>query len=113
MKISQLEFPHGLFLAPMAGVTDVPFRALCKKYGAEGVFTEMVSSRALCYHDKKTAELAVITENERPCFLQIFGSDPACMARLHVWHLRFRRTALISTPAVRHRKLSKAATAAR
>ena len=42
MKISQLEFPHGLFLAPMAGVTDVPFRALCKKYGAEGVFTEMV-----------------------------------------------------------------------
>ena len=55
MKISQLEFPHGLFLAPMAGVTDVPFRALCKKYGAEGVFTEMVSSRALCYHDKKTA----------------------------------------------------------
>ena len=62
MKIAQLEFPHGLFLAPMAGVTDVPFRALCKKYGAEGVVTEMVSSRALCYHDKKTAELAVITK---------------------------------------------------
>ena len=80
MKIAQLEFPHGLFLAPMAGVTDVPFRALCKKYGAEGVVTEMVSSRALCYHDKKTAELAVITETERPCFLQIFGSDASCMA---------------------------------
>ena len=80
MKIAQLEFPHGLLLAPMAGVTDVPFRALCKKYGAEGVVTEMVSSRALCYHDKKTAELAVITETERPCFLQIFGSDASCMA---------------------------------
>ena len=47
MKIAHLDFPHGLFLAPMAGVTDLPFRAICKKYGAEGVFTEMISSRPL------------------------------------------------------------------
>ncbi len=84
MKIAHLNFPHGLFLAPMAGVTDLPFRAICKKYGAEGVFTEMISSRALCYHDKKTAELAVMAENERPCFLQIFGNDPECMAQAAV-----------------------------
>ena len=69
MKIGNIEIKHGVFLAPMAGVADGAFRKMCKKYGAEGVFTEMVSSRALCYHDKKTAELAVITENERPCFL--------------------------------------------
>lgn len=80
MKIAHLEIPHGLFLAPMAGVTDIPFRALCKKYGAECVVTEMVSSRALCYHDKKTEQLAVMPQEERPAFLQIFGNDPACMA---------------------------------
>ena len=80
MKIADISFPHGLFLAPMAGVTDIPFRLLCKKYGAEGVFTEMVSSRALCYHDKKTAALAAIRPGERPCFLQIFGNEPERMA---------------------------------
>ena len=54
MKIKNLNFTHGLFLAPMAGVTDRAFRTLCVRYGAEGVFTEMISSRALCYNDKKT-----------------------------------------------------------
>lgn len=89
MKIAHLEIPHGLFLAPMAGVTDIPFRALCKKYGAECVVTEMVSSRALCYHDKKTEQLALMPKEERPAFLQIFGSDPACMAEAARLALRF------------------------
>ena len=90
MKIASLSFPHGLFLAPMAGVTDIPFRALCKAYGAEGVFTEMISSRALCYRDKKTAALARITEDEHPCFLQLFGNDPDCMAEAAVLALDFK-----------------------
>lgn len=94
MKIAHLDFPHGLFLAPMAGVTDLPFRAICKKYGAEGVFTEMISSRALCYHDKKTAELAVMAETERPCFLQLFGSDARCMADAALLALAFKPDAL-------------------
>lgn len=89
MKIANLYFPHGLFLAPMAGVTDAPFRALCKRYGAEGVVTEMVSSRALCYHDKKTEQLAVMPPEERPTFLQIFGNDPRCMAEAALLALRF------------------------
>ncbi len=89
MKIANLMFPHGLFLAPMAGVTDAPFRALCKHYGAEGVVTEMISSRALCYHDKKTEQLAVMPSEERPAFLQIFGNDPECMAEAALSALRF------------------------
>ena len=81
MKLEHLDFPHGLFLAPMAGVTDLTFRALCRRYGAEGVFTEMVSSRALCFADKNTEKLAKISDDEHPVFLQLFGNDPDTMAR--------------------------------
>lgn len=94
MKIANLSFPHGLFLAPMAGVTDIPFRALCREYGAEGVFTEMISSRALCYHDRRTAALAAITPGEHPCFLQLFGNQPDIMAQAALQALAFHPDAI-------------------
>lgn len=89
MKIAEIEFPYGVFLAPMAGVTDIPFRRMCRKYGAEGVYTEMISSRALCYKDEKTALLAKIDQDEHPCFLQIFGNDPEIMAESALLALQF------------------------
>ena len=89
MKIADMNFAHGVFLAPMAGVTDIPFRKMCIKYGAECVFTEMISSRALCYKDEKTALLAKIEKDEHPCALQIFGNDPETMAESALLALRF------------------------
>ena len=89
MKIGSIDFGRGVFLAPMAGITDEPFRALCKRYGADGVCTEMISSRALCYDDSKTKLLAKISKKERPCALQIFGNDPEIMARAAVIALQF------------------------
>ena len=71
---------HGLMLAPMAGVTDAPFRAVCRAHGADYTVTEMISAKALWYHDKKTAVLARISEDEMPCAVQIFGSEPEIMA---------------------------------
>ncbi len=84
MKIANVEIKNGLFLAPMAGVTDRAFRYMCKKYGAGGMTTEMVSAKAICYGDKKTARLAYIADNERPCGLQLFGSEPEIIARAAV-----------------------------
>ena len=79
-KIGSAEIPYGLFLAPMAGVTDAPFRRMCRRYGAEYTVTEMISAKALWYHDKKTAALAAIRSDEVPCAVQIFGSEPEIMA---------------------------------
>lgn len=84
MKIGNVEIKNGVFLAPMAGVTDRAFRYMCKKYGAGGMVTEMVSAKAICYGDKKTAKLAFIADEERPCGLQLFGSEPEIMARAAV-----------------------------
>lgn len=84
MKIGNVEIKNGVFLAPMAGVTDRAFRHMCKKYGAGGMTTEMVSAKAICYGDKKTANLAYIPDEERPCGLQLFGSEPEIMARAAV-----------------------------
>lgn len=80
MKIGNIQYKHGLFLAPMAGVTDKSFRALCKKRGAEGMTTEMVSSKALLFRDKKTAALCEIPDGERPCAIQLFGRHPSEIA---------------------------------
>lgn len=70
----------GLLLAPMAGVTDAAFRTVCRAHGAEYTVTEMISAKALWYHDKKTASLAHLTDGEMPAAVQIFGSEPECMA---------------------------------
>lgn len=71
---------HGrLALAPMAGVTDLAFRAICREQGAALTVTELVSAKALCYQDKKTLPLLALGEGEHPAGAQIFGSDPVCM----------------------------------
>ncbi len=67
-----------LFLGPMAGNGDYAFRRVCKEHGAEVVVTEMISAKAVWYKDKKTHALARIREDERPCFLQLFGSEEEC-----------------------------------
>ena len=69
-----------LYLAPLAGITDAPFRRLCRKYGADVVCTEMVSSRGIYYKDKKTAELLAFTEEEQPIGIHLFGNEPDIMA---------------------------------
>lgn len=69
-------------LAPMAGVTDLAFRIICKEMGAGLVVTEMVSAKGLYYNDKKTKFLTEIKEVERPVALQIFGSDPKIMSEV-------------------------------
>lgn len=80
MKIGGNEFKHGLFLAPLAGVTDHPFRRLCARLGAEGVTTEMISAKAIRYGDKKTWTLGRIYDDERPAAVQLFGSEPETLA---------------------------------
>ena len=82
MKISNLEFNNGIFLAPMAGVTDISFRGLCKEMGCELVYTEMVSARALYYNNNKTQNLLRIADEEKPVAVQIFGRDPEIMAAI-------------------------------
>ena len=75
-RIGGTELRYGLLLAPMAGVTDAAFRTVCRAHGAEYAVTEMISAKALWYHDKKTAHLARITEKEMPCAVQIFAAMP-------------------------------------
>lgn len=69
-------------LAPMAGVTDSAFRKICKSFGADFVTTEMVSAKGLYYKSKKTASLMTISNEEKPCAIQFFGSDPEIMAEV-------------------------------
>lgn len=80
MNIGNVKLENNVFLAPMAGVTDLPFRVVCKGFGAGLVYSEMVSAKALHYGDKKTAELLKTSDAEAPLCVQIFGSDPAVMA---------------------------------
>ncbi|MCQ2432675.1 MAG: tRNA dihydrouridine synthase DusB [Clostridia bacterium] len=80
IRIGNTLLPNGLILAPMAGVTDASFRKLCMAHGADWVVTEMISAKALWYHDKKTAVLAALSAEEMPAAIQIFGSEPEVMA---------------------------------
>ena len=80
MKIGNLEIENRVFLAPMAGITDKPFRLLCKEQGAGLVFTEMVSAKGMYYNDKKTIELTDTYEEEGKVGVQIFGKEPDIMA---------------------------------
>ncbi|MBK5195453.1 MAG: tRNA dihydrouridine synthase DusB [Proteiniphilum sp.] len=80
MKIANIEFPDNpVFLAPMEDVTDIGFRLLCKRFGADMVYTEFVSSDALIRDVKKTKEKILFREEERPIGIQIYGSDPDAM----------------------------------
>ncbi|MDK2934197.1 MAG: tRNA-dihydrouridine synthase [Clostridiales bacterium] len=82
MQIGNVLLQNNVFLAPMAGVTDLPFRLLCKEQGCGLVYTEMVSAKGLYYKDKKTETLLQIDEREKPVAVQIFGSDPDIMAQI-------------------------------
>ena len=80
LKIKDLELENNLILAPMAGVTDLPFRKICKEFGPGLVCTEMVSSKAI-YHDDTKTKLLMNTDGEkRPISMQIFGSDEETMS---------------------------------
>ena len=80
LKIGTVKLKNNILLAPMAGITDLPFRLICEKFEPGLVVTEMVSSKALLYNDEKTKKL-LNTENEkRPISMQIFGSDVESMA---------------------------------
>ena len=80
MNISEIFKNTPLVLAPMAGVTDAAFRAVCRKFGADITVTEMVSSRALVYQDSKTGSLLIRNDGESPFAVQLFGNDPEVMA---------------------------------
>lgn len=73
-------YKNKVMLAPMAGVTDLAFRTICKEYGADLVVSEMISSRGLHYKDKKTAALLKTNQTEAPLIVQLFGNDPEIMA---------------------------------
>ena len=80
LKIGNVQLNNNIILAPMAGITDLPFRIICKKYGKPGlVCNEMVSSKAICYRDEKTLNMVKTVNEERPISMQIFGSDPITM----------------------------------
>lgn len=81
-KIGNVELKNNLILAPMAGVTDLPFRLLCKEQGCGLLYTEMVSAKAVLYHNKNTNALLEIEPQERPVALQLFGSEPEIMAQI-------------------------------
>ena len=80
MQIGTVKIESKLALAPMAGVTDAAFRQICSEKGAGYTVTELVSAKALCYHDTKTAQLLRPFPGEKPFAAQIFGSDVNCMA---------------------------------
>ena len=77
-----VKLKNNVFLAPMAGVTDLAFRLICKEMEAGLLYTEMVSTKAIFYGDKKTDSIMEIRDEEKPVALQIFGSDPRIMARV-------------------------------
>lgn len=82
MKIGNVELENNVFLAPMAGVTDMVFRRLCKEMGCGLVYSEMVSAKGIRYNNKNTTQLLEIDPYEKPCAVQIFGSDPEVMAEM-------------------------------
>ena len=79
LKIENVELENNILLAPMAGITDMPFRKIAKKQGAGLVYTEMVSSKAIFHNDEKTKKLLNMQGEERPIAVQIFGSDVESM----------------------------------
>lgn len=75
LKIGNVELENNILLAPMAGITDLPFRLICKEFGPGLVYTEMISSKGLFYNDEKTKLLLDMKGEKRPVAIQIFGSD--------------------------------------
>lgn len=82
MNIGNIKIENNVFLAPMAGITDMAHRRICKEFGVGLVYTEMVSAKGLYYKDEKTKLLMETHEDEKPVATQIFGSDPEIMAEV-------------------------------
>ncbi|WP_101877705.1 tRNA dihydrouridine synthase DusB [Lachnoclostridium edouardi] len=82
LKIGNVIIPNPLALGPMAGVTDLPFRILCKEQGCGLLYTEMVSAKAILYKNKNTNALLEIKQEEHPIAVQLFGSDPDIMGEI-------------------------------
>lgn len=82
LKIGNVSLEGNIVLAPMAGVTDLPFRLLCKEQGADLICTEMVSAKGIFYNNKNTEDLLRIDDRERPVSLQLFGSDPDIISEM-------------------------------
>lgn len=82
LKIGNVTLENSLVLAPMAGVTDLPFRVLCKEQGVGLLCMEMVSAKGIYYNNKNTESLLAIEEKERPVSLQLFGSDPEIISEM-------------------------------
>ncbi len=80
LNIGNVKIDGNLILGPMAGVTDLPFRILCKEQGADLIYTEMISAKGIHYNNKNTESLLMVSENERPVSLQLFGADPYIMS---------------------------------
>lgn len=91
LKIGNIELNTNVVLAPMAGVTDLTYRSICKEMGAGLVYTEMISAKGLYYKDRKTEDLMKINGENRPVSLQIFGSDPKIMAYVVEKYINNRR----------------------
>ena len=79
-KIGNVEMKGPLVLGPMAGVTDRSYRVICAEHGADLVYTEMISAKAITMKNRNTYAMIQIEESERPAALQIFGSEPDVMA---------------------------------
>lgn len=82
MKISNLEFENNVFLAPLAGVTDIAFRGLCMELSCGLSYTEMVSAKGLYYGSDNTEKMLRVSEEEKPVAVQIFGREPLIMAKV-------------------------------
>lgn len=82
LSIGNITLDGNIILAPMAGVTDLPFRLLCKEQGADLICTEMVSAKGIFYNNKNTEDLLRINERERPVSLQLFGADPDIISEM-------------------------------
>ena len=82
MKIGNVELPGRLVLAPMAGITDLAFRKICRQMGAALVVTEMVSAKAIHFGNQRTNDLLATEDAEKPVSIQIFGSDPEIMGKI-------------------------------
>ena len=80
LQIGNLCIDRPVILAPMAGVTDLPFRVLCREQGCGMVCTEMVSAKALSYHNKNTEPILETEDGEHPLAVQLFGSEPELLA---------------------------------